>query len=471
MGGAIWEWQDQGLWNRRDPNHPILAFGGGFGEVPNDHYFIHKGVVFSDRSPKPHFPEMKHVYQWIGISTEDLAKGTFKIRNKYQFINLDGFIGSWTLNENGIEISHGTVSLPSLSPGSEITATIPYKIEKPKPGAEYFIRLSFALGQDELWAKKGFEVASEQFLLPGTVPAVAADPAKMVSLVMSQDDKGITVKGKGFIVVFDKTSGTFSRLENNGANYLANEGGPRLHLWRAPHRNDDMWAAKDWINAGLDALQWKVVDVKVEKIAPAIVSIVANLSADGKNGFNVTHHAVYTILGDGSIKVSNNVNSNNSKLVVARMGIRLFLDKQLDHFAYFGRGPMENYADRKRGFDVGLYQSSVKEQQTPYEKPMECGNHEDVRWASVLNSMGTGLTVVSDSSLLQVSALPYSDEELDKTEYKIDLPQSKSTVLCVSYRTLGVGTKGCGPKPLDQYLVYAQPTSFTYELRLLKQVK
>src|SRR6185369_16578735 len=91
LGGAIWEYQDQGIWNRRDPNRQFLAFGGGFGERPNDHYFIHKGVVFSDRSPKPHYPEMKRVYQWIGIKAEDLAKGLVKVRNNYAFISLNQF--------------------------------------------------------------------------------------------------------------------------------------------------------------------------------------------------------------------------------------------------------------------------------------------------------------------------------------------------------------------------------------------
>jgi beta-galactosidase len=128
---------------------------------------------------------------------------------------------------------------------------------------------------------------------------------------------------------------------------------------------------------------------------------------------------------------------------------------------------MENYADRKRGFDVGVYSSTVKEQLTPYEKPMDCGNHEDVRWAKVTTSSGTGLMAQSDNNLMQVSMLPFSDEEMEKTEYRIDLPQSSSTVFCISHLTLGVGSASCGPRPLPQYIIYAEPTSFTYTLRLL----
>jgi beta-galactosidase len=148
------------------------------------------------------------------------------------------------------------------------------------------------------------------------------------------------------------------------------------------------------------------------------------------------------------------------------MGVRLLLDKTLDQFDYFGRGPMENYADRKQGFDVGHYTSPVSAQMTPYEKPMDCGNHEEVRWAHIKSVKGTGLTVKMDTALLQVAALPYSDEEMEKVEYKIDLPASKGTVLCISAKTLGVGSWGCGPKPLEQYRVYARPATFSYKIQL-----
>jgi beta-galactosidase len=128
---------------------------------------------------------------------------------------------------------------------------------------------------------------------------------------------------------------------------------------------------------------------------------------------------------------------------------------------------MENYADRKQGFDVGHYSSSVAQQLTPYEKPMEAGNHEDVRWAQLKTEKGLGIKLKRDTDLLQVSALPYSDEEMEHVEYRIDLPKSKSTVLCISHKTLGVGSNGCGPRPLDPYKVFAEPTTFSYLIQLL----
>ena len=467
LGGAIWEWQDQGIWNRRDPDRVILAFGGGFGEFPNDKYFIHKGVVASDRSLKPHYPEMKKAYQWIGITEEDLAAGTIKIKNKYQFISLKDFDASWTLSENGTLIGSGKFTSPDLKPGKETSLRIPFEISDPKPGAEYFLRISFKLSKDEIWAARGYEIASHQFLLPVKSP-VAAEAKPAGPVTMTQDEKAITLSGNGFSLVFDKESGTFSGMGKNGVNILLPDGGPRLHLWRAPHRNDDMYADRAWTNAGIKELTWTVKEITSARTSPSDVTISVKLTGEGKNGFTVDHDVVYTISGNGVIKAENSVSSSNPTLVAGRIGVRMFLDRQYDQVEYYGRGPMENYSDRKRGFDVGIYKATVRELMTPYEKPMDAGNHEDVRWVKVMNTSGRGITAEYVSSLLQFTALPYSDEQMDKVEYRIDLPESNATVLCISHLTLGVGSGSCGPRPQPQYMVNLAPVTFSYSLNLMK---
>jgi beta-galactosidase len=144
------------------------------------------------------------------------------------------------------------------------------------------------------------------------------------------------------------------------------------------------------------------------------------------------------------------------------------LDQELDRFAYFGRGPMENYADRKRGFDIGLYRSTVRENITPYAKPMECGNHEDVRWAAVTGQELPGLLAQAEAGgVLQAGVLPYTDEQMDPVEYTIDLPPSNASVLVLAARTTGVGSDSCGPRPADECIVWSQPAAFSYVLRLL----
>ncbi|WJS93858.1 DUF4981 domain-containing protein [Flavobacterium johnsoniae] len=467
LGGAIWEWQDQGIYNNRDPKHPITAFGGGFGEFPNDHYFIHKGVVFSDRSPKPHFPELKHAYQWITIRDKDIKNGFVTIKNRYQFLNLENVTAKWELTENGLPLFSGDLAVGTINPGTEKDVKIPFAFS-PKAGAEYFVRVSFYLAEDQNWAKKGFEVASQQFEL-GTPLAETKKAPQAGNLTLNDTEESIIIKGSDFSITFDKAKGTFTKLEKNGENVLQENGGPMLHLWRAPHQTDDMWAYRDWEKYGLKNISWVTNEVKSKKVSATVIEITASLTGTGKENFKVQHKVIYTIDGNGIINSTNEVSFSDPKLILARIGVRMFLNKSIDQFDYLGRGPMENYADRKSGFDVGHYASTVAKQLTPYEKPMECGNHEDVRWANLSAQKGAGIAVKKVDDLMQVSALPYSDEEMDLVEYKIDLPQSKGTVLCVSHKTLGVGSNGCGPRPLEPFMVYAKPTTFSYQVQLTEK--
>ena len=171
------------------------------------------------------------------------------------------------------------------------------------------------------------------------------------------------------------------------------------------------------------------------------------------------------IKGDGTIQVDNNVQFVGFRVNLARIGVRMLLDKNLDRMTFFGRGPFENYADRKSAAEVGVYDMGVNEQYH-YEKPMEQGNHEEVRWARLYGSAMTGLWIQSDEKLMQFAALTHTDEQMYPVEYKIDLPASTSTVVCISTKTLGVGSASCGPQPLEKFKVYSDPTSFTYTIHL-----
>ena len=467
LGGAIWEWQDQGLWNRRNPNRQFIAYGGGFGEVPNDRYFIHKGVVFSERQPKPHYPEMKRAYQWIGIAPADLAAGEIKVRNKYAFTALDGFAGSWTLAEDGRVLQRGKLPELALTPGTEQVVAAAFKRFTPKPGAVYYLNVSFALKKDQRWAKAGYEVAAAQFGLPQSALAEAADSAAKSALQFTEAGHTITVIGQEFQAVFDKETGTFSQLCRDGKDLLVDGAGPRLHLWRAPHQTDDVWAYRDWQRYGLNDLKRSVKQVGVSQPAPGEVRIEAVINAEGKQDYSVVHSAVYTIYGDGSIAVDNAVTPTGRRIPWARLGVRLELEPQFEQVTYLGRGPMENYGDRKRGSDIGLYSATTHELMTPYAKPMECGNHEDVSWVAVSGRRLPALMAQADGGVLQFSALPYTDEVMTTVQYSVDLPASRSTVLTVARRTQGVGSNGCGPRPLDPYLIWSAPETFSYVLRLL----
>ncbi|MFT3845686.1 MAG: glycoside hydrolase family 2 TIM barrel-domain containing protein [Lacibacter sp.] len=470
VGGAIWEYQDQALWNKRNPNHPILAYGGGFGEFPNNDYFIHKGVVSFDRTTegiqvKPHYPEMKKAFQWIGTELVEPSSGTIRIKNKFQFISLESFNAAWTVTEDGKEITKGTFDLQRVGPFRETRVSVPFKIDNPKPGAEYFLRISYTQKGKTLWAEKGFEVASEQFKLPVNT-LIVNEPAVTQPVKLTQDAKSVKVEGDGFAVLFSKQTGMLLQVNKGNANLLTADGSPKLVLWRTPHRNDDMWGFRYWKRFGLDSLKYSLVDFKVESVDKYSVKITSKIKAEGKEGFAAYHTATYLIKGNGSMNVSNNIQFIGLRFNLARIGVQYHFDKNMDEVSYFGRGPWENYSDRKASADVGLYILQVNDQYE-YEKPMDRGNHEDVRWVQV-KSNNASVLIKADENLMQFTALPYTDEQMFPVEYKIDLPASNATVFTISTKTLGVGSAGCGPRPLEKYLIWTDNTEFSYTIQLLQ---
>lgn len=465
MGGAIWEWQDQGLWNRRDPKRQYLAYGGGFGEQPNDGFFIHKGVVFSDRTPKPHFPEVKRAYQWIGFAAaEGQPSGTIKIRNKYSFTNLDEFKITWTFMVDGQPLATGELEHFNLVPRAETQLRLPIPMVKPAPGSQMFLNLQATLKKDSALGKAGQDVANAQFALPASPPA---RPNVSQPVQLNDTASVVNVTGDGFSVAFDKATGTISDLRGGGGNLLLPGGGPQIHLWRAEHRNDDGYAARDWNRVGLRDLKANVLGVTATRVSPSAVQVTTSIQYVGRNGFTANHTANYTVYGDGSIAVDNSVSPTGRKIILARVGVRMKLDRKLDALTFLGRGPMENYSDRKRGSDVGLYKSTIAQQLTPYSKPMESGNHEDTRWLAIRGGSAGLMAQAEENSPLQFSALPYTDEQLDDAPYSVDLPKSTATVLCLSTKTLGVGSNSCGPRPLAPYMVESDPVGFSYVLRIL----
>ena len=467
LGGAIWEWEDQGIWNRRDPQRQYIAYGGGFGEFPNDHYFIHKGVVFSDRTEKPHYPEVKRQYQWIRFAPVNLSNGQVQIKNAYSFIDLSGFRGYWSVTEDGKTIQNGQLPALKLAPGQATTLTLPVRKFAPKAGALYHLNLAMVTNKPASWAPSGFELARAQMEMPQSAPAPTVATAQMNPLQLAKNGDQTTIRGEGFEVAFNSSTGQIVRLARGNSNLLLPDGGPQLHLWRAQHRNDDGYAAGDWDRMGLKNLKTRVVNFETKSISPSQIVVDETLQLTGERGFGVTQTVRYSVYGDGSIVADNAVVPHGPDIVLARMGVRMLLDKKLSNVEYLARGPMENYADRKSGSDVGRYSSSVMEQMTPYAKPMENGNHEDARWLLLSGAQTPALMINAQGAPLQFSALPYTDEEMEPLEYSVDLPPSSATVVNVAAKTLGVGSASCGPRPTEECRVPSQAMAFSYGLRLL----
>ena len=248
---------------------------------------------------------------------------------------MSGFEASWSLIENGNEIDKGSINIgrPINARNYYGKSFVPYKIEHPKAGAEYYLRISYKQKEKTLWADKGFEVATAQFKLPVNTPPV--EETKVTGLLkLVQNPQSATISGKDFSVSFDKKTGFMSQLIKNGINVLATDGAPKLHLWRAAHRTDDDWAFRQWEKFGVTTLQYKLVDLKVETVDNATVKVISTTKADGKEGFGVFHTATYLVKGDGTIKVDNQVKFTGLPINLAKIGVRMLLDKKLDQMAF-----------------------------------------------------------------------------------------------------------------------------------------
>jgi beta-galactosidase len=465
IGGCIWDWVDQGLRKKTPDGKEFFAYGGDYGDKPNDGWFVCDGLVLPDRGITGKLWEMKHVYQYVDVEPIDLAAGRIRVRNKYFFTNLSEFEGRWSLTEDGKVIQEGRLPKLDVPPGG--TGDAKLAIERPtlKAGAIYHLRVSFHLASDTASAKKGHEVAWKQFAMPYEAPP--APPVRVERLpkpVVEETSDAVTVSGRDFKAVFGKKSGTIERLEY-GARQIIRGGsdGPTLNVFRAPVDND-RHSQENWRKAGLDAMERRVKRVAVSPADDAETRIEAEVDWASKSGTLFHHRTTWTVLGDGSIRVDNRVEPEKSPDILPRIGVQMILPGELDQMTWLGRGPQENYVDRKRGADIGLYKATVAEQFTPYVRPQEAGGKEDVRWVALTEEKGAGVLVVCDEPL-HVTTLYWTSQELDKAAHPADLPKPERVVLCIDAAQCGLGGASCGPMPMEKYLLRPGPVAFSFTIR------
>ena len=465
IGGCIWDWVDQGLRKTTPDGRTYFAYGGDFGDQPNDGSFCINGIVFPDRTVAPKTWEMKHVYRSIDVEPVDLLAGKVRIRNEHFFTNLAEFQGRWALSEDGEVIQEGAVPALDVRPQKDRVVTLPITRPALKQGAAYHLCVRFHLLRDTLYAQRGHEVASVQFPMPYKVPpAPLMDVTGVPPLTVQQAATGISVRGRGFGLVFCKQAGTIRKL-SYGDQVIIREAahGPRLNVFRAPVNNDKYCDAQ-WWDAGLHELRFSVSDVHVDMSSPRAVKIQTHIEAIGRGDAHFDLHTSWTVLANGCIHVATQVVPGGVPSVLPRIGVRMTLPPVLRNFAWLGRGPHENYVDRKQSAAVGVYRSTVAEQFVPYVDPQETGNKEDVRWALLTNDDDAGLMVVADS-LMSATALHYTSQELAEARHPTELPQREDVVLCIDARQSGLGAASCGPPPLAKYLVRPEPVYFSFSLR------
>ncbi|MFF7278274.1 glycoside hydrolase family 2 TIM barrel-domain containing protein [Streptomyces griseorubiginosus] len=462
-----------GLTEKRPDQKTFFAFGGDWGDNPNDGAFVADGIVTADRVHTGKAAEVKRIYQTVQASWAPGGTAV-TLTNENLFTNLREFEGSWTLSADGKVVQRGKLTRDQLNvaPLASKDITVPYKLPNtPAPGTEYFLRLSFTTREPTPWARAGFEVAAQQLALDAGSPAVTPGPLAKVPALTYQDASGqVAVTGEDFSVVVDKGTGTITSYRAHGTRLLTS--GPVPNFWRAPtdndHGNGQHTRNQTWRDAGANR---KVTDVGVRALGDRAVEIKVSgtLPTTTESAYTTT----YTVFGNGEIKVDNTLHPGASSLpYIPEVGTILFLPRRLDRLHYYGRGPEENHWDRNNGTDVGLWSGTVAEQWTSYIRPQENGNKTDVRWAALTGRDGVGL-LVSGEPLLEVNASHFTPEDLSNgVRHDYQLTPRDAVVLRVNHRQMGVGgDNSWGAHTHDEYKLFAnRDYSYTYRLRPLTDV-
>jgi beta-galactosidase len=413
--------------------------------------------------------EVKKVYQYVKIEPKDILAGKISVTNKYDFTNLNKYELCWSLAEDGKVIESGTLPACDLAPNQTSEITVPFVKPVLSPGAEYWLKVEFKLRGDELWEKHGYTVAWEQMQVPFDVPAKPVlDISEEPSLMFTQTDGGYTIAGKDFTVAFDKASGSISELTYGSKTVIDGaENGPAFNLYRAELDNDrkqDWGGSVEWEKQGYDFPTITLKDIKAKKINDKSIEVTAVTETATKSGFKVTTTLHYTVYGNGYINVNAEFNPDTSSTPIPRLGLRMALNEGLENVEWYGRGPHENYVDRKESASFGQYHKTVDEMVEMYEHPQGMANREDVRWVKLSDDKDAGIIVVADGKL-NFTALHYTDQDLYKAGHPYELKRREETILSLDYMQMGLGNASCGPVPLPEYYIPFKPASISFSIR------
>ncbi|MQM27360.1 glycoside hydrolase family 2 TIM barrel-domain containing protein [Glycomyces albidus] len=477
QGGYIWDLTDQAL---RWPiplggGATYLAYGGDWGDNPNDGNFCGNGIVDADRNAAGKAAEVKRVYQAVNAAAgADPAAGDVRITNEYAFTNVNAFDGAWELVADGQVIQSGALTAQQLDIAPLTAKSIRVPIQRPAsiaPGTEHFLQLSFTLKSATAWADAGHEVAAQQLPVAFDSPRVVPVPlASVPTLTDTETADRITVSGSGFSVAVSKTTGEITAYEAMGMRLV--NAGPVPNFWRAPTDNDRGNGHPNrngtWRAAGRNRTVTGVAVARPSDRSRRI-TVTGTLPTSTQSTFATT----YTVYGNGEIKVDNTLHPGSSTLpYIPEVGNILILPAALEHLHYYGRGPEENHWDRRTGSDIGRYSSTVTAQWTEYLRPQENGNKTDVRWVALVDGSGRGLLATGEP-LLEVNASHYTPEDLSgNVRHSYQLTPRQEVVLRLNHRQTGVGgDDSWGAQPLDQYKLFAdRDYTYTYRLRPLPAV-
>jgi beta-galactosidase len=478
IGGAIWDWVDQGLAKPingdrmippEDPTQLELmdgefwAYGGDFGDYPNSAEFCINGLVAPDRHPHPHLSEVAKVYQYVSIEERDASKGQFSVLNRYDFTNLKEFEAVFELWENGINIEKGKLGRIDLDPGEVKDIEVPLDASGWKEDREYILVIAFDLAEDTPWARRGFRVAWEQFVIRSPeFSAFGALSSDGKSPEVKESDRNITVIGSGFSICINREDGALVSYKVDGEDILVKPLVP--NFWKSPNdnqrRNKFVQRLGAWKNA---AAERKVHKVEVGGNTDGLARIQVNsILGPGNSDYTV----VYTIDGMGCVQVQADSEPGEAEIpLMPRFGMTTALPKSYNRIRWYGRGPQENYWDRKRGCRIAEHELAPEDFITPYIHPQDNANRTDTRWVTFSSDTGKRIKVVGLQPL-SFSAWPYTLADLDAAKHDYELPRRDFITVHIDWKVHGVGgNNSWGKKTEPQYTLPGdQPYSFGFVL-------
>jgi len=462
MGGCIWEWVDHGLRQRTADGREWFAYGGDFGDAPNDGNFCIDGLNFPDRVPHTGLIEYRKIIEPVKVEAVDLASGTVRVINRYDFLSLAHLRGRWQVVCGRDVLDEGDVPLPEVPAHGEAIVKLP--LRKPprelQVEDECWLNISFATARSTPWAPAGFELAWAQFELPVKTrpPAVPAMlRAGGTKLRVEESADLITVVGQDAEIAVDRRAGTIRRWRRADVDLMVC--GPAIQIWRAPTDND-VHIAREWRKAGYDRLMLRLDELECRADAEeAVVSargVLAGWSLEP--AFDCRWR--YRVLSSGLVHLLAEISPRGKLPPLPRFGVRFQMPDAFDRFTWYGRGPHESYIDRKESARVGLYRGTVQEQYVPYIRPQENGNKSDVRWAALTDLRGRGLLLAGDG-LMNVSVHHHTAEDFTAARHAHELVRRPVTVVNIDREQCGLGSNSCGPGPLPQYLLQPAPMSLS----------
>lgn len=465
QGGFVWEWFDHGIESFTESGEKYYRYGGDFGDDPSNKDFCIDGLIMPDRTPSPGLYEYKKVIEPITTTAVDIQKGIINLLSRYDFANLDRFNLVYKVMEDDVILQTGFMAVPSIEARANKDITLPYDLSaiKVKPGAHYYVNISYQLREDTRYASSGHELATAQFELPLYKEGIVIRPEGILNV--EKEHTTLHVKGANFSLDFNLVNGNLMNIVRDGMQVLSK--GPRLTLWRAPISNDMEIIDKLKKVYFLHLEHEVVMNIDYHMEGNILKVEVDTINSTTNSAWHFKTKYVYTVCPSGDILID--VEGTPSGRVdlapdmLPRIGVSMHLDKSMEHVRYFGMGPGENYADSKEAAQMGLYANTVDGLFTNYVIPQENGNHMGCKWVSMTNDRGMGLLASTEGDF-NFSASWYEDKDLDDAKHTCDLVKRDYIVFNVDYKQNALGTNSCGQWQLDKYRAKFEDFKLSFRL-------